>query len=179
MMGPNTKLMVKCTTPPSPLWRCRLRYSTVRHEQNEVQIPSVAVVNRIVNPVERALSRDPPGSGIQVSVTRCRSLTRSSRHPTDPARLLPQARGMRVRSPGRCGPLPESNKAQSERWEDVRSDAVRLIEESDFAGAAQRITNSGHGDAGGERDALLGLIQFHTENYADAADLYAAALETA
>ena len=75
--------------------------------------------------------------------------------------------------------MPESNDAQTTSWDDARTETVRLIEERDFTGATQRITGNGYGDAGGERDALLGLIKFHTEDYSGAADLFASALETA
>ena len=75
--------------------------------------------------------------------------------------------------------MPETDSEQHETWDEVRTDAVRLIEERDFDAAQARITNNGYGVAGGERDALLGLIAFHTEDYATAADLYAAAVEAA
>ncbi|MEN8238815.1 MAG: hypothetical protein ABFR53_06385, partial [Actinomycetota bacterium] len=74
--------------------------------------------------------------------------------------------------------MPDSSDERAGSWDEVRADAVRLIEQRDFSGAAERIASNGHGDAGGERDALLGLIHFHTEDYARAADLFATALET-
>jgi hypothetical protein len=75
--------------------------------------------------------------------------------------------------------MPDANDGQRESWEDVRADAVRLIEAGDFTGAQNRMAGNGHDEAGGEHDALLGLIEFRTENYRGAADLFASALTTA
>jgi hypothetical protein len=67
--------------------------------------------------------------------------------------------------------------AHDQRWVTVRDDTVRLIEERDFAGAEDRLAGNGHSGAVGDHDALLGLIEFHRENYAGAADLYTRALD--
>jgi hypothetical protein len=75
--------------------------------------------------------------------------------------------------------MTDTGDAHRESWDTVRADVVRLIEERDFNAAQQRLTGNGHGDTGGEWDALLGLIRFHVEDYAGAADLYTTALTTA
>ena len=55
---------------------------------------------------------------------------------------------------------------------DAHAEARRLIEERDFAGAIEHLGSDVDSDSGGERDALTGLAQFHTENYAAAAASY-------
>jgi hypothetical protein len=62
-------------------------------------------------------------------------------------------------------------------WQVARDDGIRLLEERDFAGAAQRLSDAATGDPSGETEALLGLAHFHSERYDEAARCYAKALE--
>ena len=75
--------------------------------------------------------------------------------------------------------MPDASDGQRESWEDARTDAVRFIAAGDFTAAKDRIAANGDGEAVGERDALLGLIEFRIENYSGAADLFASALTEA
>ena len=62
-------------------------------------------------------------------------------------------------------------------WEAARDEGIRLLEERNFPGAAKRLDEAASGDPSGESEALLGLAQFHSERYDEAARHYAKALE--
>jgi hypothetical protein len=62
-------------------------------------------------------------------------------------------------------------------WEAARDEGIRLLEERNFAGAAKRLDEAASGDPSGQSQALLGLAQFHSERYDEAARHYAKALE--
>ncbi len=62
-------------------------------------------------------------------------------------------------------------------WEAARDEGIRLLEERNLAGAVKRLEEAASGDPSGESEALLGLAQFHSERYDEAARHYARALE--
>ncbi len=66
--------------------------------------------------------------------------------------------------------------AATSGWEAARDEGIRLLEERDFAGAAERF-DAASSDPSGESEALLGLAHFHSERYDEAARHYAGALE--
>ena len=62
-------------------------------------------------------------------------------------------------------------------WDAARDAAVGLIEVRDFEGAiALLAAGPADDDPDGEREALLGLANFHAERYREAARHYASAL---
>ncbi len=63
-------------------------------------------------------------------------------------------------------------------WGAVRDEAVHLIEARDFDGAIARLAEGpDDDDAAGEREALLGLANFHAERYGQAAHHYQSAVD--
>ena len=66
--------------------------------------------------------------------------------------------------------------AATSGWEAARDEGIRLLEERDFAGAAERL-DAASSDPSGESEGLLGLAHFHSERYDEAARHYAGALE--
>ncbi len=62
-------------------------------------------------------------------------------------------------------------------WQQAREEGARRIDARDYEGAVTILQRAIQGDPTGESHALLGLAQYHLEQYTQAAAHYESALE--
>ena len=73
--------------------------------------------------------------------------------------------------------MTDLRSGSSDNWTALRDEGIRLLDERDFAAAADRLTIASQSDDTGESEALLGLAHYQSEDYPAAAVHYGLAAE--